>query len=386
MNRDLILIGVAVFTWGLGEGMFLIFQPLYLQQWGASPVQIGAILGAVGIAQAAMQIPSGHLSDRIGPRSILWTAWIIGTLATIFMAWSGSLPVFIAGMILYGTTMFVNPALSSFYIRVRGKLSVERVFTIMSAAFNLGVMIGPLIGGFIGERTSLQTVYRVSVFIFLISTAFIFTLRKPAAEPEHHEAASANNGSLLRNTRYMQFLGLVFFALFAMYLAQPLTPNFLQNERGFTLESIGQLGSLAALTNVILLLLLGGMQARAGILIGQGLMAIYALLLWHGTSPISAALAYCATSGFRLARQLTMAYGRSLIHPSQTGLAFGLLETSAALTVVTAPLVAGFLYQREPVSVYPTSLVLIAVSFLTALFFFYGRKSQPSKTAAGENP
>ncbi len=56
-----------MFTWGIGEGMFLIFQPIYLEQLGADPLLIGAILGAAGITMAIAQAPAGHLADRIGP-------------------------------------------------------------------------------------------------------------------------------------------------------------------------------------------------------------------------------------------------------------------------------------------------------------------------------
>ena len=44
MTKDLILVAVSLFTWGLGEGIFIYFQPLYLQKLGASPVAIGGDL------------------------------------------------------------------------------------------------------------------------------------------------------------------------------------------------------------------------------------------------------------------------------------------------------------------------------------------------------
>ena len=47
MNRSLRWLGAALFLWGLGESMFLLFQPIYLQQLGAGPIQIGVILGAL---------------------------------------------------------------------------------------------------------------------------------------------------------------------------------------------------------------------------------------------------------------------------------------------------------------------------------------------------
>ena len=59
MTRDLKIVSAAMLTWGFGEGMFYIFQPLYIQKFGADPILIGAILGINGFVMAASQIPSG---------------------------------------------------------------------------------------------------------------------------------------------------------------------------------------------------------------------------------------------------------------------------------------------------------------------------------------
>ncbi len=80
MSRDLILLGFSLMTWGVGEGMFFIFQPLYLQQLGANPVTIGAIFGAAGIAMTVAHIPAGHLADRIGRKPLLLASWILASL------------------------------------------------------------------------------------------------------------------------------------------------------------------------------------------------------------------------------------------------------------------------------------------------------------------
>ena len=72
MNRNLILIAISLFAWGVGEGLFIYFQPLYLQQFGANPVLTGAVFSGMGIAMGLSQIPAGYLSDRYGSRSLMW--------------------------------------------------------------------------------------------------------------------------------------------------------------------------------------------------------------------------------------------------------------------------------------------------------------------------
>ena len=53
MKRDFILVTVSMIIWGVGESAFMYFQPLYLEELGASPLMIGSILGARNIFRLA---------------------------------------------------------------------------------------------------------------------------------------------------------------------------------------------------------------------------------------------------------------------------------------------------------------------------------------------
>ena len=68
MTRNLLFVVASLFLWGIGEGSFMVFQTIYLEQWGASAFQIGAIVSGWGSAMAIAQIPAGYLADRRGPR------------------------------------------------------------------------------------------------------------------------------------------------------------------------------------------------------------------------------------------------------------------------------------------------------------------------------
>ncbi len=367
MTRDLLLVGLSLFTWGIGEGMFYIFQAVYLEKhWGASPVQIGAILGAFGFAMALFQIPAGYVSDRIGPRRVMWAAWMLGALATFLMGWAVSLPMFFAGMLLYGVTAFVNPALSAYNTAARGKLRVERALTIASAAFHLGAVTGPLIGGYLGDRIGLQSVYRISAGIFILSALILFNIREQTVPGSHPEESGPAHG-LLRNRQYLTYLAMLVVGLFAAYLPQPLTANYLQNSQQVSLSNIGLLGSIGGLSNAITMLALGALGARFGLIAGQIMVAIFALLLWQGNNMVWFAAAYVFLSGYRLMRSMALAFARPLVQAAQTGLAYGLLETVNGLMVIAAPLAAGYLYARDPRMIYPVTISLLAVSLLIGI-------------------
>ncbi len=366
MTPDLFLVGFSLLTWGLGEGMFLFFNPLYLQQLGANPVMVGGILGAVGLAMTVAHIPAGYLADRLGRRRLLLFAWGCGVVSGWLMAMAPNLTVFVIGLIAYGLTAFVISPLNSYVTGARGNLTPGRAMTLASAMYNVGAIVGPLIGGYIGNTYGLKTTYMVAAWAFVFSFAIMAFIR---SQPREQHDPSAPPINLLANRRYIGFMSLVLVVVFAGYLPQPLTPNFLQNVRGVTLEQIGQLGSINSLALVILLLFLGQFNPRIGFFFGQIAMVGFTLLLWQGTGMGAFFAAYFLMSGLRVVRPLISAQVRELIHGSQMGLAFGITETIGALPNIIAPPIAGLLYASGPILVYPVSLVLILIGLALSVFF-----------------
>ncbi len=343
--------------------MFLYFQPIYLQEWGADPILIGSIFGAVGISMGIAQVPAGYLADRFGPRPLLWTAWVIGAIATFLMAFSTSLPIFVTGMLLYGVTAFVMTPLSTYISFCSGKWSLGRALTLVSFAYNSGAALGPVTGGLIAERFGLVVIYRIAAVIFLISVLLIFRIKD--YHPAPGEKAAHNAYGLSRNRAFIFFLALIFLIMFAAQFPQPLTPNFLRNERGMSLTDIGAIGAAGSLGNALISLFVGGIAPRAGLAIGSFFIVIFSLFIWQGTGISWYLAGYFFIGGYRLARAMATAYTRPLVLASQTGVAFGWIETANALAVVAAPVFAGLIYNWQPDFVYPISIfVSLLVIFL----------------------
>jgi MFS family permease len=383
MTPDLLFVGLSLLTWGLGEGMFFFFNPLYLQQLGADPVMIGAILGAVGIAMTISHIPAGYLSDRIGRKPLMLAAWGAGAVAALTMALAPSLPMFVAGMMFYALTAFVISPLNSYVTGARGRFSTGRAMTLVSAFYNVGAVAGPLIGGWIGNRYGLKSTYMAATAVFVVSTLVMLLIHSQPLE--HHEPGSPP-ANLMTNRRYLGFMGLVFVVMFATYLPQPLTANFLQNERGLILSELGLLASALSLGVVILNLGLGQLNARLGFILGQVGVALFALLLWQGTGMVWYVVGYFLLAGFRVIRPLTSAQVRELIHGSQMGLAFGITETISAIPIIIAPVLAGLLYAADPVLVYPISCLLILGGIVLSYFFAPRRLAQVPALSEVEGP
>lgn len=361
MNRDLKLIALAMFTWGVGEGLFFFFQPVYLQELGANPIQIGTILSGFGVMMAISHIPAGFLADRFGRKPLLVAAWGFGLISTWIMGLSGSLPIFILGLMLYGVTAFVMSPLNSYVTTARGKLSFGRAITLMSAAFNLGAVIGPLIGGQITEAYGFNRTYHVAGVIFIFSTVFISLIHP---QPVEHTSAHHTQIRLIFSPRFPIYLGAIFLVIFATYLPQPLTSNYLANQQGLDISQIGNLYSMAGIGVVVLNLLLGSIPTRYGFVVGQAAVAMFSIILWKANGSLWYYLGFFLLGGFKTARSLGAAQVRDFVQSSRMGLAFGLQETVSGIAVILTPLLAGLLYSRNPTWMYIVSVILIVFAMI----------------------
>ncbi|MBP1701028.1 MAG: Major facilitator superfamily transporter [Chloroflexi bacterium] len=368
MSRNLILVALALVIWGIGEGMFLYFQPLYLQQLGANPVLIGSILGGIGLLMTLVYLPAGYLSDHIGRRPMLIASWLMGTVSTGIMALANSLPIFVIGMALYGMTSFVVVPLGSYVTAARGKMSVARALTLISATYNIGAILGPLIGGWVGEMLGLRRSFSIAFILFIISTLVILFIQ---SQPVEHRDPD-QKGSRLRQILtpvFIRYLGVVFVVIFAMYLSQPLSQNFLQNERGLNLSEIGQVISLRSVGIVVFNLVLGQLAVRRGFLLAQASMLLFNLFIWLGNSMLWYRLGYFFLGSFQTSRSLATAQGRALLTRQNMGVGYGLIETFGAMGLILAPPIAGWLYSNNPESIYTTGLVLIGIAIIVTIIF-----------------
>ncbi len=364
MSRDLALISAALFTWGIGEGMFFLFQPLYLQELGANPVAIGGILGMIGLSMSIAHIPAGYFADRFGRRPLILAAWVLGMVATWVMAAATSLPMFVLGSAMYGLTSFVMAPLNSYITSARGNWSLGRTLTTVSAMYNLGAIAGPLLGGAIGEMFGLRMNFFTAACLFVISTVVIFFIRPQPTVHNKEKSVSSRVLSLVLQPAYLKTVGVAFLVIFSMYLPQPLSQNFLQNERGVLISQIGTLIALRSLGVVVLNLSLGRIEARKGFLLAQLCMFLSALLLWKGNNIIWFALGYLLIGSNQTARALAIAQSQALVDEENMGLGYGFLETIMSLSIVAAPPLAGIIYAQEPARVYPVSLICIILAWI----------------------
>jgi MFS family permease len=367
LNRSLLFVALALLLWGFGEGMFFNFVPIYLdQQFLLSKYEIGIVLGAFGFSMAITHIPAGRLADRFGRRPLLLMAWVLGLASTLIMGLAFVLPLFLIGLFGYGLTAFVAAPLSSYVTAARGEWPIGTVLSLSTATFGMGMVLGPITGGWVGDHYGMRMSFIIATVMFVLSTIFILFIERQPIDDHDPEAPPP---SLVSNQRFVILMGVLAFAIFAMYLSQPLTPNFLAGVRGLSLSETGIIFTVGALGNSLMAILFSRVHPRRGFLVAQALVILFAFFIWKGASLPVFMLGYFLLGGFRAGRPMVMAQARELVHDSQMGVTYGVMETISAVIFILTPPLAGILFERDPKIVYPLSMGLIAISILVSYLF-----------------
>jgi MFS family permease len=347
--------------------MFINFVPIYLDlQFMLSKYEIGLILGAFGFSMAITHIPAGRLADRFGRRPLLVGAWLLGLVSTWLMGFAQALPLFLIGLFAYGLTAFVASPLSSYVTAARGAWPVATALSFSTATFGMGMVLGPVTGGWIGDHYGMRMGFYVAAVIFIISNIFMFLIESQPID--HHDPDSPPLG-LRHNKSFITLIGVLTFSIFAMYIAQPLTPNFLESVRGFSLSQTGLIFTAGALGNSLMALTFSRANPRRGYLFAQALVILFAVFIWKGTALPVFALGYFLLGGFRAARPLAMAQARELVHESQMGITYGIMETISSVIFIVTPPIAGYLFERDPMIIYPLAIGLVIISILVSSIF-----------------
>jgi MFS family permease len=176
----LIIPGIFNFIDRLHIGFILFILPLFLQiGLGVKPELRGMVLGLFALPFIILQYPVGKWSDRIGRFKPLIFGSICYGIMLVFMGFLGSFGLFviIIGFILLGIgNGFTGPpamALVGDTVEADDNATGMGFFNLMG---NIGIITGPLIGGFLITYTDFVAAFVVAGLIELLSLVGIILL------------------------------------------------------------------------------------------------------------------------------------------------------------------------------------------------------------------
>lgn len=135
----------------IGFGMILPLLPFYAQELHASPFLIGLLFSSYSLTQLLFAPLLGRLSDRVGRRPVLLISIAGSVLAYLLFAAARSYAVLILARALSGVAA-ANYAIAQAYMAdVSRPEDRSKAMGMVGAAFGLGFVLGPALGGILAH-------------------------------------------------------------------------------------------------------------------------------------------------------------------------------------------------------------------------------------------
>ena len=151
MSRPLLIIFLTILVNLIGFGIIIPLLPFYATTFGASPLVVGLLFASFSLAQLVASPVLGTWSDRWGRRPILIFSLLGTVVSFVMLAVAHSLAMLFAARIVDGLSGG-NITTARAYI---GDIATEenraRSFGFLGAAFGLGFIIGPALGGLFAQ-------------------------------------------------------------------------------------------------------------------------------------------------------------------------------------------------------------------------------------------
>jgi predicted MFS family arabinose efflux permease len=277
-NRSaLAILFVIVFIDLLGFGMVIPVMPLYAKRLGASEAWTGLLSAGYSAMQFVFAPIWGRLSDRIGRRPMLLGSIVMTAVAFALYGLAGSFPILLISRLFAGAATANIAIARAFVADVTAPEDRARGMGIIGAAFGLGFVLGPAIGGVLSNYSLSLPGFAAAALAAVNGIAAWFIL----PEPEHRFSVDrrprfAAMREELARPGIRRVIGIYFITVLA-FSAMEATYAFLAWQRYGLAES--SVGYVFAYIGVLLVIVQGGLVGRLSRRFGEKSLLVAGLVL-----------------------------------------------------------------------------------------------------------
>jgi len=339
----------------MGIGLIIPVMPDLIREVNGGTLASAAVWGGIlATSFAVMQFLFGPLlgglSDRFGRRPVLLLSLVVMSADYLVMALAGSIWLLLAGRIVGGITAATQATASAYMADISTPEKKAANFGLIGAAFGMGFVMGPLIGGLLAEYGTRAPFYAAAglaalnaLFGWIVLTETVTDrIRRPFSW------ARANPLGSLRVLGQLPGLGpllLVFFLYQLAFIVYPAVWSFFAVERfGW---SPAMIGISLALFGIMLAVVQGGLMPMVLRLLGERGAVIYGLafdVLAFGalaivTSGTIALILIPLTAFAGVVTPALQGIMSKTVNDNQQGELQGALTSIGALAMIVSPLV-----------------------------------------------
>ncbi|MGH8639965.1 MAG: MFS transporter, partial [Burkholderiales bacterium] len=252
MSRPLLVIFLTIFVNLVGFGIIIPLLPFYAETFGASPFVIGLLFASFSLSQLIASPILGELSDRWGRRPVLIVSLIGTAISFALLAVAQSLVMLFAARIVDGLSGGNITTARAYIADVTPEEDRPRAFGLLGAAFGLGFIVGPALGGALSEISYAAPIWAAAA-ITVVATVLAWIWLPETVHRAH--AGGVNVWSALAElshrpgVRLLLSIDFIYWMAFAVY--QTTFSLFGARRFGFDATHIGYLFSAFGALGVI---------------------------------------------------------------------------------------------------------------------------------------
>ena len=252
--RDFWMMILVNFIDRLGGSLLFPFFALYItKKFDVGMTEVGGLFAIFFISGFIGAFPGGALTDRFGRKGIIIFSLIATSFSTLLMGFVNEFQLFLTVAFISGIFTDVGgPAYEAVFMDMLPEEKRASGFGIRRVAFNLAIVIGPVIGGFIAARSYLA-LFVIDAIVSAIVALLVFLMipeTKPAApEGKVQESTAQTFKGYLQVLRDRKFLAFTLACLLTwlVYMNMSTTLGvFLRDQHGVPESGYGWIISINA--------------------------------------------------------------------------------------------------------------------------------------------
>lgn len=356
-NRaSLLLIFTAVFIDLIGFGILIPVLPtIASKHFNASDLEIGVLVAVFSFIQFIFNPYFGHLSDRQGRKPIIVFCLLLSASSYLIFAFTNSYTVLLISRIVAGLGGSSISVAQAYIADVTTKEDRSRGMGLIGAAFALGFVFGPLIGGFLSNYGIPVIGFAGASFsfiAFIVTSIFLPESLKEKSVGRRHSILNFSSFTEILKRPSIGIVIVIFFTV-TFSMANIFGTFSLLGYKQFHLSDFqigilfGIMGTVSAVAQTGLIHILAKYFKDVTIIsLGTFILSIALLLVPYSTGfTMLEFVSGLITLGTGLLIPTTLSLLSKVTPDNEQGAVLGINQSLAALARVLGPLWGGFSFQ-----------------------------------------